>query len=152
MEEREIALFRSDLLKSHELIEHIHDNILGRRSTFRDRMENLDSMAYQLHNLYGAHEKLFEIVAGFFENQVGGARYHTDLLRRMGTRIKGIRPALISRSTCEMLAELRRFRHFFRHAYTAKLDPDRIDRIVQIAIRLKDSFRQDMESFLAQLG
>ena len=111
----------------------------------------MDSMAYQLHNLYGAYEQLFEIVAGFFENQIEGARYHIDMLRRMKTEIKGMRPALLSEPAFESLNELRSFRHFFRHAYGARLDPDRIGRIVRIAIQLRETFQQDMEGFLEQL-
>lgn len=151
MDEKEIALLESDLLKSHQLIERIYELIVRRQPAFRDRAQDLDSMAYQLHNLYGAHEQLFEIVANFFENQIGGDGYHADLLRRMETEIKGVRPALISSTTYESLNELRGFRHFFRHAYAARLDADRVDRIVQIAIQLREPFRQDMERFLAQL-
>ena len=56
-------------------------------------------MAYQLHNLYGGLEQLFEEVAGTFENQVEGEGNHTGLLRRMKLRIEGIRPALLSPET-----------------------------------------------------
>ena len=151
MEEREIDLLESELSERYESIEQVYKRILDRQATFTDRTQDLDSMAYQLHNLYGAHEQLFEVVVGFFENQIEGARYHTDLLRRMKIEIKGIRPALISRDSHDLLDELRRFRHFFRHAYTAKLDPDKVSKIVQIALQLREPFRRDMEHFLAQL-
>lgn len=151
MDEKEVNLLKADLLKSYELIERVYQRISKQQATFRDSIEAVDSMAYQLHNIYGTYEELFEVVAGFFENQIGGARYHADLLRRMGTRIEGMRPALLSSSTAELLDELRRFHHFVRHAYAAKLDADRIGRIVQIALDLKEPFRQDMENFLAQL-
>ena len=93
MDEKEIALLESDLLESYEVIKQIYERILKRQPTFRDSDEGADSMAYQLHNLYGAHEQLFEIVANFFENQIIDNRYHADLLRRMKTEIKGVRPA-----------------------------------------------------------
>ena len=152
MDEKEIALLESDLLESYELVKQIYEYILGEKATFKDRIQDLNSMAYHLHNLYGAHEQLFEIVARFFENQITGNRYHVDLLRRMKTEIKGVRPALIPSITYELLDELQAFRHFFRHAYTAKLDADRVERVVRIAIKLKERFRRDMECFLAQLG
>lgn len=151
MDEKEIALLESDLLESYGAIKQIYEYILGEQATFKDRVQDLNSMAYHLHNLYGAHEQLFEVVARFFENQIAGNRYHVDLLRRMKTEIKGVRPALISSITYELLNELWGFRRFFRHAYTAKLDADRVDRIAQIAIQLRKPFRQDMEHFLAQL-
>lgn len=151
MDEKEIDLLKSDLLKSYELIERVYQRISKKQATFRNSIEAVESMAYQLHNVYGTYEQLFEVVAGFFENQIGGARYHADLLRRMGTRIEGMRPALLSSPTAELLDELRRFHHFFRHVYVANLDADRVGRIVQIALDLKEPFRQDTENFLAQL-
>jgi len=151
MDEKEIALLESDLTGSYEVISRIYGRILGERTTFKDRVQDLNSMAYWLHSLYSAYEQLFEVVANFFENQIEGDRYHTDLLRRMKTEIKGVRPALISYATHSMLNELRRFRHFFRYAYEAELDADRLERLVQIAIQLKEPFRQDMERFLAKL-
>jgi len=151
MDEKEIAVLESDLLKNYQVIERIYKLIIRRQPTFKDRAQDLDSMAYQLHNLYGAHEQLFEVVADFFENQVTGNRYHADLLRRMETEIKGVRPALISHTTYKMLDKLRRFHHFFRHAYEAELEADKVDENVQTAIKLREPFRQDMESFLEKL-
>lgn len=151
MDEKEIALLESDLLGSYEAIGRIYERILKRQPTFRDSAEGVDSMAYQLHNLYGAYEQSFEIVADFFENQIEGSHYHTDLLRRMKIEMKGIRPALISYATYKTLGKLRRFHHFFRHAYEAELEADKVDENVQIAIQLRKPFRQDMEHFLAQL-
>lgn len=151
MDEKEIAVLESDLLESYETIERIYKYILGEQATFKDRVQDLNSMAYHLHNLYGAHEQLFEIVANFFENQVMGNRYHADLLRRMKTEIKGVRPALISHTTYKMLDKLRRFHHFFRHAYEAELEADKVDENVQTAVELREPFRQDMESFLEKL-
>lgn len=152
MDEREIALLKSDLLESYEVVELICNRILGEQATFRDRVQNLNSMAYRLHSLYGAYERLFEIVANFFENQIDGARYRVDLLRRMKTEIEGMRPALISSSIHEMLNELRRFRHFFRYAYGVELDAERVEKLVQMAIQLKEPFQQDMERFLEQFS
>lgn len=151
MDEDEIELLKSDLLESYEAIEKIYKRVCERQTSFKDSFEGIDSMAYQIHNLYGAYEELFEVVAASFENQIKGARYHIDLLRRMKTKIEGFRPALISHTTCELLYELQRFFHFFRHAYSAELDADRVDRIVKIAIQLKEPFRQDMNKFLEQL-
>lgn len=127
------------------------ERIDKRQATFKNTIEGVDSIAYRVHNLYGAYEELFETAANFFENQIEGARYHTDLLRRMKINIDGIRPALISEPTYRLLDELRRFHHFFRHAYGVELDADRVDRIIQIAIQLKEPFQQDMEYFLTQL-
>lgn len=67
-------------------VERIAERVATRTASFADSPEGTDSMAYQLHNLYGAFEQVLEQVARAFENQVDAARYHTDLLRRMGLR------------------------------------------------------------------
>lgn len=109
-------------------------------------------MAYQIHNLYGAFEQLFEEVARAFENQVDPSRYDTDLLRRMTLQIEGIRPALLSEGAATMLDELRRFRHLFRHAYGIDLDPIRVADIAARIPNLRERFTNDTEAFLSQLS
>ena len=151
MEEKEINLLEAELLESRKVIERAYEPILKRQATFKDSDEGVDSMAYRLHNLYGAYEQLLKIVADFFENHIEGARYHADLLRRMKIEIKGVRPALLSSSTYKMLNEMRGFRHFFRYAYEVELDVDRIEGIVQIAIQLREPFKQDVQRFLGHL-
>jgi uncharacterized protein YutE (UPF0331/DUF86 family) len=88
----------------------------------------IESTAYQLHNLYNAVEDLFKIVASAFENSVADlSRWHTELLRRMTLEIQGVRPALLSTESADLLNKLRAFRHFFRHAYGVRLESDRVD-------------------------
>ena len=151
MDNRDFVLLEAELREYYNTIEQIYERIRQRQATFKDTSEGVDSMAYQIHNLYGAYEELFETAANFFENQIEGARYHADLLRRMKIEIEGMRPTLLSEPTYKLLDELRRFRHFFRHAYGVELDADRVNRIVLIALQLEESFRQDMESFLSRL-
>lgn len=83
----------------------------------------IESLGYQLHNLYCAFEDLFKIVAAAFENHIEDkSRYHLELLKRMAIPIEGIRPALLSQESYTLLDNLRSFRHFFRHAYSYELD------------------------------
>ncbi len=151
MDKVDFALFEAELRESYRVVERIYERIHQRQASFRNTEEGVESMAYHLHNLYGAYEEYFETVASFFENRIEGARYHADLLRRMKIEIEDIRPSLLSESTYALLDELRRFRHFFRHAYGVELDADRVDRIVRIALQLEGSFQQDKENFLTQL-
>ena len=121
MDNTDFVLFEAELREHYNTVQQIYERINSRQSTFKNTSEGVDSMAYQIHNLYGAYEELFETAANFFENQIEGARYHADLLRRMKIRIEGMRPNLLSESTYRLLDELRRFRHFFRHAYGVEL-------------------------------
>lgn len=152
MDEASLAVLKAGLGERHRETRHITDRIGERRARFRDTDEGIDSMAYRLHNLYGAYEQLFEEVARSFENQVDGERYHIDLLRRMKLEIEGIRPALLSEQSFALLDELRRFRHFFRHAYSADLDPAKVEDLVGKAQQLRELFQQDTERFLTQLA
>ena len=151
MDSDSFAVLRAALESRREELHRLSDRIRERRPGFADTPEGVDSMAYQLHNLYGGFEQLFEEVAGTFENQVEGEGCHTGLLRRMKLRIEGIRPALFSSGTAEILDELRRFRHLFRHAYTADLDPPRVGEFADKVPELIERLDADLEGFMLQL-
>ena len=131
-------------------IHRLFERIAERSDHFAESDEGIDSMAYRLHNLYGAVEQLFQEVAGSFENQI--QHYHTDLLRRMKLEIDEIRPALVSDRAYELLDELRRFRHLFRHAYAADLDPGQVSDLARKSLELRALFQQDTERFLTHLA
>jgi hypothetical protein len=81
----------------------------------------------QRNNLYCALEDLFKGIAETFENHVEDlSRYHQELLKRMAFEIPGIRPQILSAKSYELLEELRRFRHLYRHAYTYDLDKEEV--------------------------
>ena len=151
MDEGAFAVLEAGLRARVRDISRIGSRIEERLGTFAQRAEGIDSMGYQLHNLYGAFEQLFEEVARFFENQIDEARYHADMLRRMQLEIEGIRPALLAAETASDLDELRRFRHLFRHAYTADLDSDKVADLAAKAVRIQRDFTQDFERFLTLL-
>ena len=151
MDEARIAILRAEVDSRQRDIDAIYDRIENRRGVFRETSEGIDSMAYQIHNHYSAFEQLFETVVHFFENRIEEERYHIDLLRRMRLEIHGIRPALVSDEAFDMLDELRRFRHFFRHAYTAELNPDNLADLVAKTDRLREVHRRDVEGFVQRM-
>ena len=151
MDEGACSVLEATLRARRRDIRRIGDRIEERRSTFDEATAGVDSMGYQLHNLYGAFEQLFEEVARFFENRIDEARYHADLIRRMQLEIRGIRPALLSEATASGLDELRRFRHLFRHAYATDLDPTKVAELVAKVPGIRSAFDQDFEHFLTRL-
>ena len=151
MDEARYALLKAEVEDLCGQIDQIYARIEERHSEFGNRLESLDSMGYQLHNLYCAFEQVFEIVAQFFENNIAGEHYHTDLLRRMRLTIEGIRPACISEKAFKLLDELRRFRHFFRHAYVSELEFDKLAHLVEVAEKLRVVFERDRQRFFAEL-
>ena len=151
MDEARYALLKAEVEDLCGQIDQIYARIEERHSEFGNRLESLDSMGYQLHNLYCAFEQVFEIVAQFFENNIAGEHYHTDLLRRMRLTIEGVRPACISEEAFKLLDELRRFRHFFRHAYVSELEFDKLAHLVEVAEKLRGVFQRDRQRFFAEL-
>ena len=132
-------------------VDRIADRVEARGEAFDGGPAEVDSLGYQLHNLYGACEQVIEVVARFFENRVAAAGYHAGLIKRMQLDIPGVRPALLSESTAAGLDELRRFRHLFRHAYSADLDPDKVARLAAGAGALRRALARDLDRFLARL-
>lgn len=151
MDEGRLAILQAELKAQWEEIERIYDRIAERRK--KRGVHGLESLAYQLHNLYCAYEDLFKIVARFFENTIESQpQYHLELLRRMKVPIEGIRPALLSEESFKPLNNLWNFRHFFRHVYTYELDRRKVALVLSDALKLKESFKNDFERFLAQIS
>ncbi len=112
----------------------------------------IESLGFQLHNLYCACEDLFEIVAATFENHVKlGAGYHIDLLKRMRIPLTEIRPRVISDDTFLLLDSLRAFRHVFRHAYGTSLDERKVRIVLEDARSLRSVLRREVETFLSAI-
>ncbi len=121
MEEARLSVLRAALNAQRREIERIYPKIAERRD--KTDPAYLESLAYQLHNLYSAFEGLCKLVADSFENRIEErAHYHRELLWRMKISIEGVRPALLSEESFQLLNSLRAFRHFFRHAYSIELE------------------------------
>lgn len=118
----------------------------------RDRKKDqaaIESVGYQMHNLYCAFEDLFKIVAETFENQVQDkSKYHMGFLKRMTLSIEGVRPPLMSQGCFLLLNNLRYFRHFFRHAYSYELDKRKVRIVLADALTLRGIYRNDIDAFL----
>ena len=151
MEKERLILLKGEIEGQTKEIEKIYLRIEERRVT--KESSNLESLAYQLHNLYCAFEDLFKTVADYFENNIDEKkRYHRELLRRMSISIEGIRPAFVSEESHKLLDSLRAFRHFFRHAYTYELDPKKVNLVLEDGLKLKSLYLEDIKIFLQKLG
>lgn len=82
------------------------------------------ALAVNLHGYYTALETLFERVARLLDEEIPtGASWHTDLLSQMQSAVPELRPAVLPGAVAADVHELRKFRHFFRNAYTVNFDP-----------------------------
>jgi ferredoxin-fold anticodon binding domain-containing protein len=111
--------------------------------------DTLIVISYHLHNLYNAFENIFRNIATMFENSVDEMeRWHVQLLERMRLDISPLRPAVIDDAAYDALDELRRFRHLFRHAYSVKLDPLRLQLVIHKALALKAIYAGQLGRFV----
>jgi len=151
MEKTRWKLLKSELDRQFSEIAKIFGRI-EKRKNVEDRVV-LESLAYQLHNLYCAFEDVFKIVAGYFENNIEDKRkYHRELLWRMTVSVEGVRPSLLSSEAFALLDSLRAFRHFFRHAYTYELDPKKVALVLEEAKKIRKLYRREYRSFLKKIG
>ncbi len=154
MDAASLKVLKAEVEDQLDKIEQVYAELEDRASQmYPHTPSQIESTAYQLHNLYNAIEDLLKIVASAFENSVTDlSRWHTELLHRMTLEIEGIRPALLSTESADLLNELRAFRHFFRHAYGIRLDFDRVERNLDTARQLRSLLPRDATCFLQQLG
>jgi len=151
MERERLSTLKAAIEAQLGEIDRVYERIEKRRTG--QGPAYIESLAYQLHNLYCAYEDLFKIVAEYFENQIEDeTRWHQELLWRMTLSIEGVRPALLSRESFRLLDSLRAFRHFFRHAYTYELDPRKVRLVLEDALAVRKKVLDDVHRFLQALG
>ncbi len=146
MDQGRLAILKAGVEAQVSEIENIYTKLEERKR--KRGKAALESIGYQLHNLYCAFEDLFKIIADAFENQIEDrSRYHLELLKRMTLAIEGVRPSFISRESYVLLDNLRSFRHFFRHAYSYELDERKVKLILEDAMKLKKIYAKDIQEF-----
>lgn len=112
----------------------------------------LDSVALNLHGFYSGLERVFEKIASSLDGTVpAAANWHQELLNQMATEIPGIRPAVLSSETREMLDEYRGFRHVVRNVYTYHLNPDKMKRLIDRLAAVLAGIDSDLKAFAAFL-
>ena len=140
-----ISSIRQDL----QTIEQIYSELDRHPVRAGTSHDELIVVAYHLHNLYNAFENIFQNIADTFENSLDDAsRWHMQLLERMRLNTLPLRPAVIDETAYEALDELRRFRHVFRHAYSTRIDPERLKLVLKKAMRLRELYAIQLEQFI----
>lgn len=154
MDSNKLIVLKVDLEGQMNDIQRIHQKLLDRvkKLTVNDEAI-LESIAYQIHNLYCATEDLLKIVASCFENNISSSsQWHSLLLQRMSMDIPNIRPAFLSANSLTILNNLRSFHNFFRHAYSATIEYDQLKINLDKALKLKENLDADIYQFLLRLG
>lgn len=104
--------------------------------------------ALALHHYYSALESAFERIAIAFEGTPNRSdRWHQDLLHQLELDVDRVRPRVLSPATAALLRELLQFRHFLRHAYAVDMDPAKLRRVAEDALRVDPLVKDDLERF-----
>lgn len=80
-----------------------------------------------------------------------GARYHEDLVRRAAKPLDGVRGAILTPRTVELLLTLAEGRFSFRDEIGARRYP-RAAQLAPLAARAVQAVRQDITAFVADAG
>jgi hypothetical protein len=111
--------------------------------------EALALIAIDLHSYYTKLESLLERILVSFEGRTPrGEAAHAGLLRVAALAIPGVRPAIFGESVREALDELRKFRHFFRHAYALDLRSDKLERVLDLFMPGHPAIDTELQSFV----
>ncbi|MDG2989753.1 hypothetical protein L3556_02205 [Candidatus Synechococcus calcipolaris G9] len=155
MVNEDILLLVGEINKSLEVLNDInalYDNYAAIFSQ-KDQRDIRDAvlLADILCNTYTCIETLLLRISRLFENHLDSEQWHKELLRKMHIEIPGIRKAVLSQETYELLDELRRFQHFKRYYYDFKYDWSRLDFLRNVYERVFPLVKNDMEEYVTFL-
>lgn len=145
-----VAVLISEIQRDLQRINKIFKKFVITYKQYKESLEysKIIETAFYINQLYTGFEKVFKNIAKTFENTIDEDYWHKSLLERMALEIKGIRPALISQDSFELLDELRAFRHFFRHAYDVDIDREKFKIVAEKTLKLKKIYKRDINKFL----
>ena len=114
-----------------------------------DKAAYLNSVALSLHSFYNGLERVLELVAVEMDGgTLGGAAWHSELLRQMTLEVSLVRPAVLSEDTGRRLNQYLKFLHRVRNIYTTHLDAARIEHLVENLPQTWQQVRAELLAFV----
>ncbi len=146
---RQFTTLASEIQGQWRCIERVSARLKARVHKGLDTPSQLDSAAYQIHNLYCSIEGLLKLIDHAFEKQINSNVDGWDriLLLRMTQPVEGIRPAFLSEESFDLLNKLKSFRHIFRHAYETEIELSQLQPNIKMALKASSSISQDIRFF-----
>ena len=129
MKNNDISILTGEIIKTISKIKNIsqkYTNFSEKRDVFPDNFD-LVVLAEIITDFYTCLETAFVRISKVFENNLEKERWHTNLLERMIIEVPGVRKALLTDMSYNLLKEIMRFRHFKRYYFELEYDKDRID-------------------------
>lgn len=105
-----------------------------------------------LHDFYNGIENICKRIANEIDGGLPkGDDWHWRLLESMVLELPGLRPAVFSGKTLDILDEYRRFRHIFRHTYGSHLDWERLRPLLENLTSVFSEVEKEIKQFLTFL-
>lgn len=148
----DVALLRAEIADDRAVWRRLVEELRGVDPTSGDAGD-VARVVLALHHGYSAVEAIVERVVRFVHGDIPfGPDWHRRLMEDARIEVRGVRPALISRSAMLDLAELRSFRHVVRHAYAAEYDPERLAHLRARALAVAPTLESDLDALDAWLA
>jgi hypothetical protein len=148
----DLRLLLSEVATARQLLSQLAAEIESVRKQHPGTVsrEVLALLAVDLHSYYTKLESLLERILVSFEGHTPRRESgHAGMLRVASLAVPGIRPAIFGPSVRDALDELRKFRHFFRHAYALDLRSDKLDRVLELFMPAYPVIDEELVSFVA---
>jgi len=150
--ESKLLTLKSEITKGISVLEKItrfyHYYIENEFDPNEKRTDHAIVISDLICNYYTCLETIFMRISQFFENSLIEEKWHQDLLQKMTLQIDGIRKAVITDETYDLLLELLKFRHFKRYYFDFNYDWDKIDFIRTKFKQANISVKQELAEFL----
>lgn len=114
----------------------------------------LQGLASVIEKVYSGYENAMQRIAVTVDgNRIQHDEgWHVALLRRMARPYQGVRPAVLSHETYDLLNAVRGFRHRERNTYGSPLDVDRTLENARKVPLVVHAFRQDLNALSEYLS
>ena len=151
LESRRLLLLVAELQRELDTIDAVvregQDLLAAVGDRPADRFE-LRAAGSILNDFYTGIERMLTRVAREVDGGVPeGEEWHRNLLLQMNLEISRVRPAVLTPTTCQRLAEYLRFRHLFRHLYGFQLEWYRTQPLLEGASDLWTEVRAELGGF-----
>jgi len=119
------------------------------KTASEDQDAFLNSVALNMHSFYNGLERILELIATEMDGgTLGGASWHTELLRQMTMEIPSVRPAVLTPAMGKQLDAYRKFRHRVRNIYTTYLDAAQMAHLVDSLPSTWQQISRELSDFI----
>ena len=150
MKDNDMEVLIGEIQKTISQLNKINGKYIDFSEKRNDFPDNFDLvvLAEIITDYYTCLETAFVRVSKTFENNLEKSRWHTNLLERMIIEIPGIRKALLTDRSYNLLKEIMRFRHFKTYYFELDYDKDRIDFIEKKYKEAVPLVLQELEQYI----